>query len=480
MKFEYVTRVARAALAALMWLNLGAAEAAETTGGWRAGVATAAITPEDNIWLGGYAARVRPAEGKAQDLFAKALALEDGRGGRFVFVTIDAIGVTRTLRKGVEEKVRGAYQLQPHEFLLNASHTHSGPEYRPARVPGDADGKWVRAAEAYAKRLEAELTALVGRALADLKPARVSYARARAGFAMNRRLPQPGAEPRNAPHPDGPVDHDVPVLRVESGAAGASGSGSLRAVLFGYACHNTTLTQTGYQYCGDYAGFAQEYLQADRPGTVAMFITGCGGDQNPYPRGTLELARAHGRTLATAVEAALATQARPVSGALRGAMAEIELSYAGPPRREDYERRVSAKDKQEAAHAKRMIERIEREGSLPKSYPYPLQVVRLGDELTLVALSGEVVVDYSLRLKRELGGPAKLWVAAYCNDVMGYIPSERVLREGGYEGATAMWLGVHPGPWANGVEERIVGAVKDLVRTVEVVTSGAAAGPGQR
>lgn len=430
---------------------------------WKAGVATVAITPQENIWLAGYAARTRPAEGTAQPLQAKALALEDAQGGRFVFVTIDSIGVTRALRQGVERRVREAYQLRPDEFLINASHTHSGPEHRPARVPTDADGKWVRAAEAYAKSLEEAMVALIGRALQDARPARLSYARARAGFAMNRRLPQPGGEPRNAPYPDGPVDHDVPVLRVEDGGAGAGGGGALRAVLFGYACHNTTLTQAWYQYCGDYAGFAQEYLQADRPGTVAMFITGCGGDQNPYPRGTIELARAHGRTMATAVEAALATQPRPVQGELRSALAEIELKYAGPPTREDYERKLNSKDKQEAAHAQRMIERLEREGKFPAGYPYPVQVVRLGDDLTLVALSGEVVVDYSLRLKRELGGPASVWLAGYCNDVMGYIPSERVLREGGYEGATAMRLGVHPGPWASGLEEQIVGKVRELV-----------------
>lgn len=429
---------------------------------WKAGVATVAITPQENLWLAGYAARTKPAEGTAQPLQAKALALVDGRGGRFVFVTIDSIGVTRTLRQGVERRVRETYQLQPHEFLINASHTHSGPEYRPARVPAEGDGKWTRAAEAYANGLETSLVTLIGRALEDAQPARLSYARARAGFAMNRRLPQPGGEPRNAPYPDGPVDHDVPVLRVEEEGAGDA-AGKLRAVVFGYACHNTTLTQTWYQYCGDYAGFAQEYLQADRPGTVAMFITGCGGDQNPYPRGTLELARAHGRTMATAVEAALATQPRPLRGELRSALAEIELKYAGPPTREDYARRLNSKDKQEAAHAQRMIERLEREGKFPAGYPYPVQVVRLGEELTLVALSGEVVVDYALRLKRELGGPAKLWMAGYCNDVMGYIPSERVLREGGYEGASAMRLGVHPGPWAAGLEEQIVGKVRELV-----------------
>ena len=86
----------------------------------------------------------------------------------------------------------------------------------------------------------------------------------------------------------------------------------------------------------------------------------------------------------------------------------------------------------------------------------------------MIALGGEVVVDYSLRLKRELGGPGSVWVAGYSNDVLGYIPNERVLREGGYEGLQASRLGsLHPSPWAPGLEEQIVAKVHELHGAVE-------------
>lgn len=117
-----------------------------------------------------------------------------------------------------------------------------------------------------------------------------------------------------------------------------------------------------------------------------------------------------------------------------------------------------------------MLAVLKQGGNLPEKYPYPVQVVRFGGELTLVALGGETVVDYSLRLKRELSGPAgavgaAVWVSGYSNDVMAYIPSERVLREGGYEGGGAMRFSTtHPGPWAAGVEERIVAKVRELER----------------
>jgi hypothetical protein len=440
--------------------------AGEAAASWRAGVATEIITPKTNMWMGGYAARTHASTSTAQDLHAKALALADAEGGRFVFITVDAIGVPRELRKAMEKRLADSYQLRPHQFVINASHTHSAPEFRAGRVPADAPGGEA-ASQAYLRRLEDTFHALTGKALNELAPAKLSYARARAGFAMNRRLPRPDGEFVNAPNPEGPVDHDVPVLRVDST------DGQLRAILFGYACHNTTLTQANYAFCGDYAGYAQQYLQEDQPGAVALFMTGCGGDQNPYPRGTLPLAQAHGRTLATAVQAALGTRATPLTGTLSSAFAETALRYAPTPSRAEYESRLSSKEKQLAGHAKRMLDRWDKQGALPATYTYPVQVIQLGRELTMIALGGEVVVDYSLRLKRELGGSSSVWVAGYSNDVLGYIPTERVLREGGYEGLSASRLGsLHPSPWAPGLEGQIIAQVHELVQAVR---TGAAA-----
>jgi neutral ceramidase len=238
--------------------------------------------------------------------------------------------------------------------------------------------------------------------------------------------------------------------------------GKLRAVLFGYACHNTTLSF--YKISGDYAGYAQEYLQTDHPGTVALFMTGCAGDQNPYPRNTVALAQVHGRTLATAVDAALGAVPIPLTGALRSAYREIALRYAPPPAAAEFEARLASKDRIESNHARRMLDYIAKDGAIPATYPYPVQVVQLGSELKLVALGGEAVVDYSLRLKQQFGGPHSVWIAAYSNDVMAYIPSERVLREGGYEAVTSMRNSIHPGPWAPGLEDQIVAAVTELDR----------------
>ena len=436
-------------------LVFGAADEAT----WKVGVASVVITPDQPMWLAGYVSRTNVSQGKAQDLYAKALALDDASGRRLVIVTLDLIGIPRPLRNGVESALRKEDGLPPEGLLMNCSHTHSGPEFRVGKSPQD----WVmfgkegipgaKSAEEYGRELQEKIIGVVRHALASRAPAKLSYQHARCGFAMNRRTPA-GTNYTNFPNPDGPVDHDVPVLRVDAP------EGKLRAVLFGYACHNTTLAL--YQICGDYAGYAQQYLEAANPGATALFLQGCGGDQNPYPRGTLELAQTHGRSLATAVEAALQTRGQPLSGPLRLAYDEVEIHYAGPPTGADLEAKLKSSDVYEAQHARRMLDWLAREGKLPEKYPFPVQVARFGDALTLVALAGETVVDYSLRLKKELTGPA-LWVAGYCDDVMAYIPSARLLREGGYEPHTSMFFTeIHPGPWAPTLEERIIGKVREL------------------
>jgi neutral ceramidase len=426
---------------------------------WKAGVASVVITPDKPIWMAGYASRTNVSQGKALDLHAKALALEDDRGARLVIVTLDLIGIPRALRNGVEAAVLKEHGLPREGLLMNCSHTHSGPEFRLGRGPKDwamfgPEGiPGAKSGEEYGRELEEKLIGLVRSALASRAPASLNYQHARCGFAMNRRT-LVGTNYNNFPNPDGPVDQDVPVLRV-NGA-----DGKLRAVLFGYACHNTTLAL--YQISGDYAGYAQQYIQDGNAGAIALFMQGCGGDQNPYPRGTVELAQFHGRALATAVEAALTTRPRLLTGPLRLGYDEVGIQYAGPPTHADYVAKLKSPDRYEVQHAQRMIDRLAKGEELPKKYSYPAQVIQFGDELTLVALAGETVVDYSLRLKKELAGPA-LWIAGYSNDVMGYIPSARLLGEGGYEPRTSMFFSeIHPGPWSPTLEDRIIAKVQEL------------------
>jgi len=103
-------------------------------------------------------------------------------------------------------------------------------------------------------------------------------------------------------------------------------------------------------------------------------------------------------------------------------------------------------------------------GKPVRQLAYPVQVLRMGRGLTLLGLGGEVVVDYSLRARREFSSE-NLVVSGYCNDVSCYIPSARVLREGGYEPVDSMIYYGLPGPFAESVEEIVFNAIKQALET---------------
>jgi hypothetical protein len=400
-------------------------------------------------------------------LFAKALALDDGAGGRVVIVTLDLIRVPKALRDFVEREAGTKFGLQPRELLLNASHTHSGPEVEPERMTTElafskaARQPDVAAVQAYEGFLRDEVVQVIGASLAARGPARLDYTHARAGFAMNRRRPDANGAISNNPHPDGPVDHDVPVLRV-TGA-----DGKVRALLFGYACHNTTLG--GSVVSADYAGHAQRFLEAAYPGTTALFLLGAAGDQNPYPRANMvpgqtteESAQQHGRALANAVHTALASRALPVAGPLRVGYAPAMLDYVPLPRTE-LAKYTGAAFTPPVMERARTLLRMQDRGEPPAPLACPVQVLRFGGDLTLVAIGGEVVVDYALRLKREI--PGNVWVAGYSNHVFGYLAGRRVVQEGGYEGISANTrILIHPGRFTDDVEDRVVAKVHELRR----------------
>ena len=426
---------------------------------FRAGIGRVNITPEGPIWLSGYAARKHPSEGVLADLWAKALALESAKGGRVVIVTTDLIGLPRAISEVVAARVQKQYGLERARLLLNSSHTHSGPVLR-ANLAAmyDFSPEDDRRINDYSQKLTDQLVSAVGAALGDLQPAQLFYGAGRASFAINRRERTPTGF-KIGLNPDGPGDPEVPLLKV------TTPDGKLQAVLFGYACHNTTLGGDRYQVNGDYAGFAQMAFEGAHPGAAGMFMELCGADQNPNPRGKVEQARQYGETLAAEVGRVAGATLKPVRGPIRAAFQVIDLNFA-PHTRENFSERLADKNPAVVKHARLMLKAYD-EGRPIRRTPYPVQAVRFGKDLTIVALGGEVVVDYALRAKREFAHAKEpLVVAGFSNDVMCYIPSRRVLREGGYEAVDSMLYYGQPGPFAEDVEERVFTALRTVLKRV--------------
>lgn len=428
-------------------LTADAAEGRSDDGPWQAGVSRVVITPPEFMWMSGYGGRTGPAEGKVHDLYARATALRDAKGETVVFVATDLIGVPKVMATTVAAALEKKHGLPRSALMIACSHTHCGPavDARLSYMLDMKEADWAQIRK-YQNWLNKRVTEVVDAAIADLKPARLSTGSGVCRFASNRRTPK-GI---------GPYDHQVPVLKIES----LDGS-KLRGVVFGYACHNTTLGF--YEWCGDYSGFAQLYLEDRHPDSVAMFFTGGGADQNPLPRRKIELARKYGRMLAVSVDNVLDEPMKSVAGRLASSFEEVELEFDQLPTKEKLQADLKHSSRYTRARAKLLLSEWERDGSLPATWPYPIQVWKVGDGLNWVALGGELVVDYQLRLKRELGENST-WVAGYANDVMAYIPSERVLEEGGYEGDTSMIVYQLPSKWKAGLEDQIVSTVHRLAK----------------
>jgi neutral ceramidase len=422
---------------------------------FQAGAARKSITPDGPVWMGGFADRDHVSEGVLHDLWAKALALRDSNGERLVIVAIDLVSVSRDITEEAAERIKKKCGMERRQLLFNVSHTHCGP-----LVWGKLESMFRGTPEQRQKLIEYrnalvdKLVEVVVAAQAELKPATLAVGRGTAGFAANRRPWTKG---------DHPVDHDVPVLKI------ASPEGRLIAVLFGYCCHNTSLLGDCYAINGDYAGFAQIELEKSLPGATAMFFQLCGADQNAHPRGKLELTEKYGRQLAATVSKALA-KATPVRPSLGVAYEDAILEFARKDR-SVFEQEARSGDRYQRLRAEALLAALDAGKDIWR-LPVPVQAVRFADNLAMIAIGGEVVVDYSLRLKREYPN-TNLIVAGYSNDVMCYIPSRRVLREGGYEGESAMVYYRQPGAFADNVEDRVVAACRRVLDRVGVKSQNA-------
>lgn len=425
--------------------------------GWKAGLAKVKITPERPVQMSGYGGRIKPFEKVAADLYAKALVLEDGQGHRAALVTSDLLGFSAAVAEPICERITKETGLKREQILLTASHTHAGPlvSLTKSDDPNVGEAETLRTIE-YTHQLQDKVAQAVIQAATRLEPVKLAWGSGVVHFVMNRREFTPtgiilGVNPR------GLADRSVPLLRIDTP------EGNPRAVLFGASAHNTTLGGDNYEICGDYAGFALAGVEEKYPEVQAMFILGCAGDANPYPRGTMDLARQHGATLANEVSRIMETRLRPVNGPLAIAFDQAALPLQTSLTREQLSGLAANKRSPQAYCATRMLAMLDRGEEPPTHYSCPLTVWQFGGDLTLVGLSGEVVVDYLTRLEKTLG-PNQLWVAAYANDVFGYLPSARVLAEGGYETRGLYSGGV--GFFDPQAEETVVVKIRELAHKV--------------
>ena len=418
--------------------------------GWKAGVARTVITPSESMWMAGYASREEPATGTIHDLMAKALVIDDSSGYRALLITMDLVGIPKEISDNIRNRIEEKFQLKREQIILNSSHTHSGPVLQNALFDiYPLDSMQLVKIKKYSSWFEDRIIELVGDAISKIVPVRLFSNNGVTRFQVNRRN---NVEATLSEQNDlnGPNDFAVPVIKILDQA------GKLMSIIFGYACHPTVLDTT--LWSGDYPGFAQLALEESHPGTTALFFQGAGADQNPMPRRTIPLARQFGKTLASAVERVLEEEMTELKPKLVTAYSEIDLVLKTPSARKLNKYANTLSDYQQR-WAIRMRAKLNRGERLRTKYPYPIQLWKLGDQL-IWSLAGETVISYAINIKKIFG--LETFVMGYCNDIMSYIPSKKILREGGYEGHIAQRVYGLPGKWDPSIESSILKEIEAL------------------
>ena len=414
------------------------------------------ITPTESLWMSGYAGRRQGSTGVLDDLYAQAVAIRDRSGTRALLLRIDVCTLHDATITQICELIKQRTGLMRREMLVNVSHSHSGPAVDELyHYPMTTTHREKLAA--YMERLKALCADAAADALNDLQPAVLEFGTGEANFFHNRRgLDANGRYTGMLANPDNHADRDVPVLRI------SNPDGSVRGVVFGVACHNVTLG-ANYEFSGDYAGQTRIQLEQEIP--HALFVTGCGADANPH-RGANghELVRQHGVTLAKEVKRVMAQPMKSVRGPLKTVFRYVDLPLVTFSSRADVEqmRRGPFAD---FGNVNKLLAILDRGAQLSATYSAPFAVWQFGNDLTLVGLPEETVSEYVPLLNNAVG-KRTLWTAGYCNDVSSYLPTVRIMDQGGYE-TRGFIADTQAGWYAREAEKTLVEAVAQMVDEVD-------------
>jgi neutral ceramidase len=430
------------------------------------GLAREDITPEVPIRLCGYPGRTAEATSVGNHLWARAMAIgaDPASGGDpsqqpVVMITVELIGITSAISDAVADELWHTHGIDRAHVAVCATHVHTGPmlEHLLSNMYGKPlPADQLERVRRYSETLTARLKAVAEAALADRRPSRLGWGQGTVAFATARRKIEDGKWAGFTLDLNGIADRTFPLLRV-TGA-----DGGLRGVFVSYACHNTTLLTADNYIDPDWGGDAARRIEAEHGGSTALVGLGCAGDADPAPRGKPGCVAMHGLEVATEVDRLLAMPLAPLGPVTAAGYRRIELPFDHPVTRETLAAVAADRGKAAQLTALQWAERIDAGEPAPTGVPFAVQCWTFGPRLAMVFLTGEVVSDYSLRLRRELG-VERTWVNAYSNDLPCYVASSRMFPEGGYEVDSSMAYYGWPTRLAPRVEDLIVSEVHNTL-----------------
>jgi len=430
------------------------------------------ITPDKPIFMHGFGSRSHKSEGTLDPLYMKAALMR--ANSPLLIVTIDALGSDRSFILGIKDALKERFGLKHEEVLINFSHTHhsffltgvdkanrrGGYSISQTRWAEDESELDYTEDEALFYALRETLLRMVSWCYDNLKEGELSIGRASSDFAVSRRRPNSEGGVDWAPYYEGEIDQDLFVLKLVNQA------GAIEGVLYSYGCHTTAMGSDNYKFSNDFAGYTSSIIEGTYSGATALFLQGCAGElkprintsENEFINSDDETIRKVGAILATEVCNLVSHgEFRKINCHFRAQLRDplvyterYPISYfrerADAPHNSEFEVRSGL----------RSIHAIE-SGTIRDRIPYYISVWQLDEDTHLIAMEGEVSTEYSLLIKR-LFSNGNMIVLGYSNGVFSYVPTRKMIREGGYEAECNYFFNLH-GDFVPEIEDIIIGQI---------------------
>jgi neutral ceramidase len=424
----------------------------------RAGFAKVCITPPTGTVMEGYGARDTRggSQGVLDDLFARALYLNDGRRAAMILAFDVCFFEPETVAE-LKANVSDRTGLPPEFILLNTSHTHSGP--RLTHWYGiEPDQNYIRSLIGKAGEVasEAQLAA---------RDAALHAGMGRTALPVSRRIVGNDGRARWGASPHGRVCDALPVCVVRNG------DGGTMSILFSVSCHPSTINS--WEISADYPGAACRALNEHWNTQGAMFLQGAGGDAKPcttavmndqWRRGAPDDVVAAGEQVAGEVDDVIRRGLIPIEPELRACKTEWRWPMQSAPSRSDLEavRNDPKANVQRRQWAAKMLRVLDGEGRFQDHAVIGMHFLQLGRPLRFVGVEGEAVAELGLDMLRAFP-EGVTFPMGYTNSTLLYLPADHMFAEGGYE-VESYWEYGYPAPLAPGGLASLASAIARVAR----------------
>jgi hypothetical protein len=378
----------------------------------KAGCAKVDITPPVGVWLSGYASRNKPSEGISDELYVKAMVLDDGQN-KIAIVSADLLWFPLEITAEIRGTVKKKIGIPESNVLVCATHTHFGPKIDKIRKDWPDTPK-SKVDKSYVEKLTKRIADSILTAAKDLKPAKLGVVKGEISeIVYNRRTKRPDGKvamtfrlpPADPKLVFGPIDPQVGILRVEDT------SGALVGTIVNYACHpvcGATDNQEFYSLSADYPGYTARVVE-QMEGGICLFALGTSGNMNPV---RIE-GENHRSRIGKALGGEVLRRLQFVSASDDIALKALKKTVTLPLKKDLPPERISDVDKAK------------------ESLTTEIQVLRVGD-IYILGLPGEVLVEVGLEIKKK-AGIENLFIISLSNDACGYVCLSPAYDEGGYE-----------------------------------------------